>query len=702
VDVLAKLRELGRNLYWTWHPEVIDIFRDLDPPLWRELNHNPMEFLHRLSPQRLQERLDLLAIDARISQAFHHMDEYLRAKDIWGAWHAGPLRATPVAYFSAEFGLHESLPTYAGGLGMLAGDHLKAASDMGVPLVGVGLFYARGYFSQRLDANGWQQEDYFAADVEKLPLIRATDSNGRPLRVRVDTGQYSIWVGLWTAAVGRNRLILLDTNVEGNNEECKALTSQLYGGDSGIRIRQELVLGVGGLRALQAMGISPGVLHLNEGHSAFAVLEMARILMNRDGRPFHEVREAVAGMTVFTTHTPVEAGHDRFDPGLLEDTLGPLRRELGISDEELMALGRRDVTNAGEPFCMTILGMKMAQFRNAVSAIHGRVSRAMWRGLWPGRSVDEVPIGHITNGVHTASWLSVPVAELYRRHFGEDWGQRMCDPEMWAAVDRIDDMEFWEQQQILKAHLLGYVRRRVVQQEESRGAQPPRGKGLDPSVLTIGFARRFATYKRADLLLRDPDRLARLVNDPRRPVQIICAGKAHPADAKGKELIQKVFQFAHDPRFAGRIVFLENYDINVGRHLVHGVDVWLNTPLRPMEACGTSGQKVVLNGGLNLSTLDGWWAQAYDGTNGFAIGCGGEHSDPRRQGELDGAALYDVLENEVVPLFYDRDKDGVPHAWVARQKNAIRTLAWNFCAHRMMMDYTLRCYLPAAGGLTAP
>ncbi|MEI7835253.1 MAG: alpha-glucan family phosphorylase [Planctomycetota bacterium] len=702
VDILDKLRTLGRNLYWTWHPEVIDIFQDLDPELWRELNHNPMEFLHRLSPQRLQERLDMLAIDARISQAFHHMEEYLRDKNVWGAWQVGPLRTAPVAYFSAEFGLHESLPTYAGGLGMLAGDHLKAASDIGVPLVGVGLFYARGYFSQRLDASGWQHEDYSTADVEHLPLTRALDAKGQPLRVHVETDRNGIWAGLWTAQVGRNRLILLDTNVEGNDEECRGLTSQLYGGDRRVRIRQELVLGVGGMRAMAAMGIRPGVLHLNEGHSAFAVLEMARTLMNRDGRNFESVQDFVAARTVFTTHTPVEAGHDRFDAALVEETLGPLRRELKIAPEQLMALGRRDPGNAAEPFCMTILGLKVSQHRNGVSDLHGHVSRAMWQGLWPGRPVDEVPIGHITNGVHTASWLSVPVAQMYRRHLGENWQQRMCDPEVWAGVDRIDDLEFWEQQQILKAHLVGYVRRRVRQQELARGATAPAGRELDPAVLTIGFARRFAEYKRGDLILRDPDRLARLVNDPTRPVQIICAGKSHPADDKGKALIQKVFQFAHDARFAGRIVFVEDYNINVARHMVHGVDVWLNTPLRPMEACGTSGQKVVLNGGLNLSTLDGWWAQAYDGTNGFAIGVGGEHVDPARQGELDAGALYDVLENEVVPLFYDRGPDGVPRGWVARQKNAIRTLAWNFSAHRMMMDYTLRCYLPASGGLTAP
>ena len=706
MDILDRLRELGRNLYWTWHPEVIDLFRDLDPVLWRELNHNPMEFLSRLPRETLRERVDLLALDARISRAFHQMEYYLRAADTWGAWHSGSLRATPVAYFSAEFGLHESLPTYAGGLGVLAGDHLKSASDMGVPVVGIGLFYARGYFNQRLDVNGWQGEEYFASDVNKLPLDRALDSSGRPLRIRLETNSGDIWASLWTAHVGRNRLILLDTNVEGNNDECKALTSQLYGGDSRVRIRQELVLGVGGMRALETMGIRPGVLHLNEGHSAFAILELARSVMNRDGRSFPDVRERIAAMTVFTTHTPVEAGHDRFDPSLLEETLGPLRQQLGITERDLLALGRKDPENAGEPFCMTVLGLRMSRFRNGVSAIHARVSRSMWREIWPGRSADEVPIHHVTNGVHAASWLAVPMTELYRRYLGEDWLQQMCDAHTWAAVDRIDDVEFWEQQQILKAHLVEYVRRCVRGQEQLRGASPSSAgreakRDLDPSVLTIGFARRFAIYKRADLLLQDLDRLDRLVNHAQKPIQIIYAGKAHPADGRGKELVKKIFQVTRDRRFAGRIVFIENQDINVSRHLAQGVDVWLNTPLRPMEACGTSGQKTVLNGGLNFSTLDGWWAEAYDGTNGFAIGCGGEHSDPKRQDELDVKALYDVLENEILPLFYNRDEHGVPRGWVARQKNAIRTLARRFCADRMMMDYTLRCYLPAAGGLSA-
>ncbi len=704
MTLVDRLRELARNLYWTWHPELIAIFRDLDHELWREVNHNPVEFLSNLSPDFVEDRAAELALEARISQAFHQMQNYLEATDTWGAWHAGPLRARPVAYFSAEFGLHESLPLYSGGLGVLAGDHLKSASDLDVPLVGVGLFYAQGYFRQRLDEDGWQHEEYSHSDVDKLPLDRAMDDDGNQLSVGVHTRSSEIRAQIWTAQVGRNRLILLDTNVEGNNDDDRGLTSQLYGGDQRVRIRQELVLGVGGMRALHAMGIFPGVVHMNEGHSAFAALELARSLMERDGRPFDDVREQAETMVVFTTHTPVEAGHDRFQGDLVEETLGALREELNISREELLGLGRLDERDEDESFCMTVLGLRMAQWRNAVSSRHGRVSRPMWEDIWPALPLDVVPIGHITNGVHVASWLALPMVPLYERTLGADWLERMDDPETWKAIDDIDDAEFWEQHQILKAHLIEYVCRSLRLQCERRsgdGSGTGVPDGLAPDTLTIGFARRFASYKRADLLLQDPDRLASLVNDPERPIQILYAGKAHPGNDAGKRLIQQIFQLMHEDRFQGKILFLEDHDMNVGRHLVQGSDVWLNTPRRPREACGTSGQKAVLNGGVNLSILDGWWAEGYDGTNGFAIGRGGEHVDHDKQDQLDAESLYDVLENQVVPLYYDRNEKGLPCGWVAMQKNAIRTLAWRFSSRRMLRDYMTQCYLPAAGGATS-
>jgi len=701
-DIHKRLRDLARNLYWTWHPDVAEIFRDLDPPLWREVNHNPVDFLSRIPPEKLEKKAVELALEARISQGFHRMEDYCESEETWGIWHAGPLRTTPVAYFSAEFGLHESLPIYSGGLGILAGDHLKAASDLDVPLVGVGLFYALGYFDQKIDAKGWQHEEYFANSVDSLPMERVTDEKGQQLKIEVQTRDAKIVAGVWSAVVGRSRLILLDTDIEDNSEDCRALTAQLYGGDERTRIRQELVLGVGGMRALEAMEIAPGVLHLNEGHSAFAILERARSMMQRDERGFKEIDAQVAASTVFTTHTPVEAGHDRFQPELVEETLGPLREQLDLSREEFMALGRVNPDDHEEPFCMTVLGLKMARFRNGVSARHGGVSRTMWNGLWPGSEENEVPIGHITNGIHVASWLGTPMVHLYRRNLGQDWQDKMHELDTWAAVDEIDEAEFWEQHQILKTHMIDYVEQCVGHQRDRRvgGAQegdPP--LELDPGSLILGFARRFAPYKRADLLFHDPERLDGIVNHPQRSVRIIYAGMAHPEDNAGKELIQNILHFGRDPRFAGKLVFVEGYDIDVCRHLVQGVDVWLNTPRRPLEACGTSGQKVVLNGGLNFSTLDGWWAEAYDGNNGFAIGRGGEHADDDRQDDEDAQSLYATLEEEVIPLFYNRDKQGLPREWIKRQKHAIRSLGRKITAQRMVVDYTQNCYLPAVGGV---
>ncbi len=704
MDVSEALRDLARNLYWTWHPEIVTIFRDLDPQLWRETTHSPRALVERLSDETIRRKASELNLESRIDDALAALQSHVAAEETWGAVRARSLRAFPVAYFSAEFGLHESLPIYSGGLGVLAGDHLKSASDLGVPLVGVGLFYTQGYFAQTLNRDGWQQEHYFSVDLDTAPIERATGADGQPLKVAVDCRDSRIWATVWTAHVGRCRMVLLDTNTEENSETNKALTAQLYGGGDEIRIRQELVLGVGGYRALLAMGIHPGVIHLNEGHSAFAVLERARLRMEGDGRSFQDVREATAASTVFTTHTPVEAGHDRFHPNLTEQVLGPLRESMGISHADLMELGRVDPKNRDEPFCMTTLGLKMSRHRNGVSALHGRVTQKMWHGLWPNRFVEEVPIGQITNGIHIPSWLSAPMDSLLKKSVGEDWQAKMDDPQAWAAVRNIDDEEMWANHGALRERLVEYMKRRIRRQAHDREEPDPVEEGHrmpDPAVLTIGFARRFATYKRADLIFRDIDRLDALVNHPERPIQLVFAGKAHPADEGGKKLIQKIFRISRDPRFAGRVVFLENHDMNVERHIIQGTDVWLNNPRRPYEACGTSGQKAVVNGGVNVSVLDGWWAQGYDGTNGFAIGTGGEHSDPERQAAADCESLYQVLENDVIPMFYERDEDGLPRRWIAMQKHALESLAYPFSARRMTIDYVRRCYLPAAGASTA-
>jgi starch phosphorylase len=700
-----RLWTLARNLWWCWDHDSSSLFRDLDPIRWRQLNHNPIALLTEIPLSQIEQRARELVLHSRINYAYRRQREYLEADRTWGARHAGILRPRPVAYFSAEFGLHVSIPEYSGGLGVLAGDHIKSASDLGIPLVGIGLFYGQGYFRQYLDRNGWQQEDYIETDINQLPMEPAIGINGAPVMVQLDTRSGSIRAKVWRMKVGRCDLLLLDSNAEGNAPEDRELTSRLYGGDGRIRIRQELLLGVGGFRALQAMGITPGVLHLNEGHSGFAVLEAICNRMRDEGLGFDEAVPRVSREVVFTTHTPVPAGHDRFNADLIEEHLGPLREQLGLSHERLMDLGRENPGKQDEEFCMTVLGLKLARRANAVSSLHGEVSRAMWTGLHPGKPEDAVPIGHITNGVHVPSWLSPQMFRLYDRHLGTGWHEQSSEARIWEGIESVDDGELWETHLNLKSRLIEFVRRRLVDQATRRNEPAETiqrlSRVLSPDALTIGFARRFATYKRADLLLADIQRLALMVNDPKHPVQFIFAGKAHPRDEPGKRMLQQIAELMRNRLFADKFVFVEDYDINVGRHFVQGVDVWLNNPRRPLEASGTSGQKVVLNGGLNLSVLDGWWAEAYDGLNGFAIGTGRTHSNMSIHDDHDREDLYRVLRDEVIPLYYQRDRDGLPRGWIKRMKRTIRTLGWRFNADRMVMDYTLKCYVPAAGGTSS-
>jgi glycogen phosphorylase len=700
-----RLWSLARNLWWSWDHDSVGLFRDLDPARWRQVNHNPLSLLGKMPLAEIERRADELVLHGRINYDYRRQREYLQADRTWGGTHAGVLRPRPVAYFSAEFGLHESVPIYSGGLGVLAGDHIKSASDLDIPLVGIGLFYGQGYFRQWLDMTGWQQEQYLETDISQMPMEPAIGIDGLPVMVSIETRSGSIGAKVWRLNVGRCDLFLLDSNVEGNAPEDRELTSRLYGGDSRIRIRQELLLGVGGYRALHAMGIVPGVLHMNEGHSGFAVLEAIRRRMEDEGVNFESAIPRVAREVVFTTHTPVPAGHDRFDSHLMEEHLGPLREQLGLSHERLMSLGREDATNHHEMFCMTVLGLRLANRANAVSSLHGEVSRAMWTGLYPGTAENQVPIGHITNGVHVPTWLAPQMFRLYDRHLGVDWHKHSGEARIWEGIENIDDGELWETHLALKSRLIDFVRRRAVDQAQRRGESPEALQRLSrvfsPDALTIGFARRFATYKRANLILADIERLASMVNDPKRPVQFVFAGKAHPHDEPGKNVLQQIAQLMRDPQFADRFVFVEDYDINVGRFLVQGVDVWLNNPRRPLEASGTSGQKVVLNGGLNLSVLDGWWAEAYDGMNGFAIGTGRTHARMDVHDARDGEDLHCVLRDEVIPLFYQRDRDGLPRGWIKRMKRTIRTLGWRFNADRMVMDYTLKCYVPAAGGTSS-
>jgi glycogen phosphorylase len=703
-SVQEKLAKLASNYWWSWQPEVTTIFREIAPIRWSQLVHNPVALLKELTPDQVEQRCREEVLHSRINGAYRRWLEYMDSAETWGSTHAGILGQRPAAYFSAEFGIHESLPIYSGGLGVLAGDHLKSASDLGIPLVAVGLLYVEGYFSQRIDENGWQQESYTEIDTANLSISPALGPDGKSVVVSVTTRSGKIFARVWRVNVGRIALFLLDTNIPQNKDEDRHLTARLYGGDQRTRIRQEIILGIGGARALNALGIQPSVIHMNEGHSAFAPLEFIRGRMKEDGLSFDEALRETASMGVFTTHTPVPAGHDRFDQHMVEEHVGPLADELGLSHDALVGLGRVDPQNPHESFCMTVLAFRLSRHANAVSSLHGIVSRRMWAGLWPWRSEEEIPIGHITNGVHVPTWLAAQMRVLYDRVLPINWYLRTGEPEVWAGFEQVTPGELWETHQSLKNRLIVYSRTRLAAQAQRRGLPEAviekLGQALDPEALTIGFARRFAPYKRADLIMRDMALIGKILSDAEHPVQFIFAGKAHPADDLGKALLQRIYKLSQTEPFLGRLVVLEDYDINLGRHIVQGVDVWLNNPRRPLEASGTSGQKVVLNGGLNCSVLDGWWAEAFDGANGFAIGNGRVHVDQSIQDERDAKSLYDVLQKEVIPLFYERDADDLPLKWIARMKRAVRTLGWRFNADRMVMDYVQQTYIPAAGGLS--
>jgi starch phosphorylase len=701
VVLRRRLAEMAQNLWWSWEPEMIEIFRDIDPDLWHHSKNNPIVLLANLNDEELATRVEGKAIEGRINFQFRRLGEYLNPAQSFGQKHGGPLWRQPVAYFCAEFGLHESLPVYCGGLGILAGDHLKSASDLNIPMVGVGLFYSHSYFSQWIDESGWQQESYPSTDVATMPITQVLDREGHPVIVGVRVGDHDIKLQIWQLKVGRVRLMLLDSDIENNVQTDREMTRVLYGGGEAMRIRQEIVLGIGGYRALRVMGIEPAVLHLNEGHCTFAPLEALRLRMKEQGEQYVSALENIKQRTVFTTHTPVDAGHDRFTPDLIKANLGWLIAEFGIDLDGFMGLGRIRPDDHSEPFCMTVLGLRLSRWRNAVSTLHAETSRRMWKAVWPGREESEVPIGHITNGVHVKSWLAPSMARLYVRHLGKLWETRMSFYEFWQDIEKVSDTELWEEHQVLRHGLIRFIRRRLaLRHARLQGTDPAHVAvdALEDGILTIGFGRRFATYKRATLILSDPDRLNAVLNHPNRPAQILFAGEAHPRDQEGKRLIQEIFKAIGDPRFRRRIVFVEDYDMWVARHLVQGVDLWLNTPERPKEACGTSGQKVLLNGGLNCSILDGWWAEAADGLNGFVIGDGRGHADPAVQRARDAEALYRVLETQVIPEFYDRNEHGIPVRWVRRMKHAIKTLGWRFNSDRMVKDYLLEAYLPAAGG----
>ncbi len=698
-DALRDLDAVARNLFWAWSPQFIELFKRIDPNLWAACGHNPVKLLGSVSQSRLQALARNESFLHELEQAKALLRSYIEAQ----TWHdrVCPQGTKPVvAYFSAEFGLHECLPIYSGGLGILAGDHLKSASDLGIPLVGVGLMYQKGYFRQYLNIDGWQQEAYVENDVFNMPMELVRQESGRPLTISVEYPGRSVQAQIWAISVGRIKLYLLDTNIAPNSSVDRMITSSLYGGDRELRIRQEILLGIGGLKALLTMGISPTVCHMNEGHAAFMALERIRQLRNEKNMTFEEAVEATRAGNVFTVHTLVKAGLDEFSVELMDKYFGLYFPHLGINRRQFLSLGRMLPDDENEPFKMPVLAIRLSGYINGVSKLHGQISREVWGSLWPGVPEKEVPIIAITNGIHMKTWLADEMGNLFSRYLGPTWSESVFEKSVWDAVDQIPDEELWSVHQRCKEQLLVFVRKRLMTQMQRRGRchgeLRQAEEVLDPEALTIGFARRFASYKRGDLLLKDAKRLAKLLNNPDRPVQIIFAGKAHPKDVGGKEIIRHIVRFAGDESVRRRIVFLEDYDIDVARFLVRGVDVWLNNPIRPMEASGTSGMKAAVNGVLNMSTLDGWWPEGYVPDGGWVIGDDQEYQNAEYRDMVEAQSIYSILENEVVPLFYSRSADGLPRTWIRKMKTTVKWVAPRFNTHRMLADYTRRFYNPAA------
>ncbi len=697
-EELKPLQEIVKNVWYSWNWEAVRLFIRMNAETWEESYQNPVALLGRIPQDRLKQLSEDDSFVASLARVQEELNVYLYNKK-WFDIHHADADDMQVAYFSCEFGLDEGLPIYSGGLGVLSGDHLKTASDMGIPLVAVGLLYREGYFRQRLNSDGWQLEEYPENDWYNMPVELEKDESGKPIVISVEMGDRIVYARIWRVQVGTVRLYLLGTNFSMNSEWGREITTRLYGGDRDMRIRQELLLGIGGIRALKALGIKPTVYHLNEGHSAFLVLERIRRLMEERGLSFHEAREVIWSSNVFTTHTPVPAGNEQFDPELLKKYLEKFVSRLGIQWDEFIRLGRVYPKDTSESFGMTVWALRLSAHCNGVSQLHGTVSRKMWNNIWPNLPAKEVPISHITNGIHPRSWISHDLLDLFESYLGPRFVQKPWEFDVWERIDRIPDVELWRTHQRRRERLVFFVRKRLKQQLIRRGAHQfeinTADEVLDPHALTIGFARRFATYKRATLLFSDKERLKKIISDLDCPVQFIFAGKAHPQDIPGKEMIKYIVHLVRDEPFRGRFVFVEDYDINVARYLVQGVDVWLNTPRRPLEASGTSGMKSAANGGLNLSILDGWWDEGYTSDVGFAIGRGEQFDDHEYQDRVESEALYDILEKEVIPLFYDRNGSSIPREWIAKMKNAMKKLGKDFNTHRMLKEYTDKLYLPA-------
>jgi len=693
---IARLSELAYNLWWSWNPDVQELFKCIDEHLWLECYHNPIKFLRTVKRKALNAAIHSKRCLDLYDKTMTALDAYLSRSDTWYARTYPDQRGHLIAYFSTEFGLHESFPTYAGGLGILSGDHAKEASDLGLPFVGVGFLYNQGYFSQHITEDGWQEAGYRRYAFDDVPVIPLTDADDQPLMITVDLPGRTLHARIWKIEVGRIPLILLDSDVEQNAPNDRDLTARVYGGDLDTRISQEIVLGIGGVRVLRALGLQPQVWHMNEGHSAFMGLERIRELMTR-GQDFNAALEAVRATTVFTTHTPVPAGNEEFPDWLIDRYFHNYWGQLSLDREGFMSLARNQ-QSWGPTFGMSILALRLSHKRNAVSELHGQVSRTMWKFLFPDTPAERVPINAITNGVHTGTWLARRMKQMYDRYLGAHWQEELDDPSLWQAIFAVPDDELWAVRRHLKRKLVAFARERARAHWITTRKHPVQivasGALLDPYALTIGFARRFATYKRGSLVMRDPERLMRLVTHVQYPVQIIFAGKAHPMDEPGKLVIQQVYRMLKRAEFAGRMVFLEDYDINLARYLVQGVDVWMNNPRRPLEASGTSGMKAALNGVLNFSVLDGWWQEGFNGDNGWAIGDETEYASPDEQDARDAASLYETLENHIIPLYYENGLNEISPGWVRKMKESIATLAPFFSTRRMVKQYVEEMYLP--------
>jgi starch phosphorylase len=699
-EKIEKLGIISKNLWWTWNYDSQDLFEKIDKNLWIKSNRNPVYFLKNVSQKDLENVTkdeDFLSAYNAVVKKF---EEYMKEKNTWFSSTHKDYNQGVIAYFCAEYGLHESLPIYSGGLGVLAGDHVKSASDLGLPFIGVGFLYRNGYFQQKINSQGGQENVYESYDFGNFPVTPALDDEGHEIYIEIPITGRTVYVKTWELAVGRIKLYLLDTDIPQNEPEDRKLTYNLYGGDSEMRIKQEILLGIGGVKMLRRKNINPTVWHMNEGHAAFLNLERIREYVQNDNLSFREAIEAVRAGSVFTTHTPVPAGNDVFHASMIDKYFNDFWPKLKASRHEFLDLGLEMSSDGNQMFSMTILALKLAGRANGVSELHGKVSRKLWKHVWSGLESVEVPISHVTNGVHTETWISKDLQQLFSKYFSVDWTKKLDDPDMWNKIDKIPDEELWNIHKNLKENLIDYVHEKIKIQRARHGEtieQLDEIKSIgNNDILTIGFARRFATYKRATLIFKDLERLEKILNNKDKPVQFIFAGKAHPADKPGQEFIRRIYEISRMPQFQNKIIILENYDMNMARHLVAGVDIWLNNPRRPHEASGTSGEKAGMNGAVNFSVLDGWWVEGFNGKNGWAIGDNRDYEDTELQDRIDSVSMYNTLENEIIPLYYDKNENNVPENWVKVMKESIRTVASYFNTSRMVKEYTQKQYMPSA------